>query len=76
MSPEQSLKRALGSLTDQTSKKPRNYEREDNEAINIEEQTTTDSNRNATIRNGGFSKVRHEEAERYAFMFTKVLKDI
>ncbi|RCH94855.1 Histone deacetylase hda1 [Rhizopus azygosporus] len=75
MSPEQSLKRALGSLTDQTSKKPRNYEREDNEAINIEEQTTTDSNRNATIRNGGFSKVRHEEAESRTVVIVSDLED-
>lgn len=76
MSPEQSLKRALGSLTGQTSKKPRNYEREDNGAINVEEQATTDSNRNATVRNGEFSKVKHQEVERYTFMFTKILKDI
>lgn len=76
MSLEQSLKRALGSLTSQTSKKLRNYEREDNEAIDIEEQVTTDSNRNATVRNGESSKVRHQEVERYAFMFTKMLKDI
>ncbi|CEJ00677.1 hypothetical protein RMCBS344292_14727 [Rhizopus microsporus] len=75
MSPEQSLKRALGSLTGQTSKKPRNYEREDNGAINVEEQATTDSNRNATVRNGEFSKVKHQEVESRTVVIVSDLED-